>query len=148
MIETILTFLILAVFAYFFIKGFASILKGLLLVLLAIFLVFVLRDYFSSQLNLSFIGNTVNVSTNYLLSKLYGIKIISVYQNDFIFVTVENSGYLPLTDFKVYLDGNEAKVFEKPTILLPKKLGVLEIEKKDFKILRVVSNNAEDKYSR
>jgi hypothetical protein len=130
MIETILGILIVGVLIFVLIKAVGNILRGIFL----IFLAFIIYYLFSSSIQSlapSFqpIGNFLKTPIDKVRSIFYNIEIVAVTQSkESLIIVVKNNGLLPLRDFDVRIDGKDAKVINNISILLPKKVGVIEID--------------------
>ena len=130
MIETILGILVLGVLIFILIKAVGSILKGIFL----IFLAFLIYYLFSSSIqslvpSLQPIGNFLKTPIDKARSIFYNIEIVAATQSkEELVIVVRNSGLLPLTTLNVKIDGKDAKVISNISVLLPKQVGVIEVD--------------------
>ncbi len=146
MMELVLAALIFLILGYLVIKAVGNILKGLLFLFLAVLIYSIIS--FSLPSEMSYIGNFVKIPFEKVKSIFLKVEIVSVSKvNNNLVIVIKNSGYLPLTNFSVKIDENEANILNKPSILLPKNLAVLEVEwNKSFKIVEVEANGAKAIY--
>jgi len=130
MIEAILGILIVGALIFLLIKAVGNILKGIFL----IFLAFLIYYIFSSLIqplvpNLQPIGNFLMAPIDKVKSIFYNIEIVAATQSkEGLVIVVKNNGLLPLTNFNVRIDGKDAKVINNISILLPKQVGVIEVD--------------------
>jgi hypothetical protein len=130
MIEAILGILIVGALIFILIKAVGNILKGIFL----IFLAFLIYYLFSSSIqslvpSLQPIGNFLKTPIDKVKSIFYNIEIVAVTQSkEDLVIVVRNSGLLPLTTLNVKIDGKDAKVINNISILLPKQVGVVEVD--------------------
>jgi len=130
MIETILGILIVGVLIFILIKAVGNILKGIFL----IFLAFLIYYLFSSSIqslapSLQPIGNFLKTPIDKVKSIFYNIEIVAATQSkEILIIVVKNNGLLPLGDFNVRIDGKDAKVISNISVLLPKQVGVIEVD--------------------
>jgi len=130
MIETILGILIVGVLIFILIKAVGNILKGIFL----IFLAFLIYYLFSSSIqslapSLQPIGNFLKTPIDKVRSIFYNIEIVAATQSkEILIIVVKNNGLLPLGDFNVRIDGKDAKVISNISVLLPKQVGVIEVD--------------------
>jgi len=130
MIETILGILIAGIFIFLVFKAVGNILKGLFF----IFLAFLIYYLFSSSIqslvpSLQPIGNFLKAPIDKAKSIFYNIEIVAVTRSkEGLIIVVKNSGLLPITNLNVNIDGKDAKVISNISFLLPKQVGVIEVD--------------------
>ena len=130
MIEAILGILIVGALIFILIKAVGNILKGIFL----IFLAFLIYYLFSSSIQSVFpslqpIGNFLKTPIDKVKSIFYNIEIVAATQSkESLIIVVKNNGLLPLRDFNVRIDGKDAKVISNISVLLPKQVGVIEVD--------------------
>jgi hypothetical protein len=130
MIEAILGILIVGVLIFVLIKAVGNILKGIFL----IFLAFLIYYLFSSSIQSVFpslqpIGNFLKIPIEKAKSIFYNIEIIAATQSkESLIIVIKNNGLLPIRDFNVIIDGKDAKVISNIGVLLPKQVGVIEVD--------------------
>jgi hypothetical protein len=130
MIETILGILIVGFLIFILIKAVGSILRGIFLIFLA-FLIYYLLSSSIQSLAPSFqpIGNFLKIPIEKVKNIFYNIEIVAVTQSkESLIIVVKNNGLLPLRDFNVRIDGKDAKVISNISVLLPKQVGVIEVD--------------------
>jgi hypothetical protein len=130
MIETIFGIIIFGVLIFILIKAVGNILKGIFL----IFLAFLIYYLFSSSIqslvpSLQPIGNFLKTPIDKVKSIFYNIEIVAATQSkEDLVIVVRNNGLLPLTNLNVKIDGKDAKVISNISVLLPKQVGVIEVD--------------------
>jgi hypothetical protein len=130
MIETILGVLIVGIFIFLIFKAVGNILKGVFLIFLAFLIYYIFSSSIQSLVpSLQPIGNFLKTPIDKVRSIFYNIEIVAATQSkEELVIVVRNSGLLPITTLNVKIDGKDAKVINNISILLPKQVGVIEVD--------------------
>jgi hypothetical protein len=133
MIETILGIFVIGILLFLLFKAIGSILKGLLLLFLVFFIYYFLSfSLLSLNPSLQYFGNFLKLPINKMKSFFYNIEIVTVTKSkEGLVIVIRNNGILPLSNFNVKIDEKDVKIISNINILLPKQMGVLEVEWKD-----------------
>jgi hypothetical protein len=130
MIEAILGILIIGALIFLLIKAVGNILKGIFLIFLAFLIYYIFSSSIQSLVpNLQTIGNFLMAPIDKVKSIFYNIEIVAATQSkEGLVIVVRNNGLLPLTNLNVKIDGKDAKVISNISVLLPKQVGVIEVD--------------------
>jgi len=131
MIEIVLGILIAGILIFLLIKAIGNILKGMFLLFLAFLIYyFLISSLPSLNFSLQPIGNFLRAPIDRVKNIFYNLEIVTVSnsKNNLLIIVIKNNGFLPLSHFNVRIDGKEVKIINNINILLPKQIGVLEID--------------------
>jgi len=130
MIETILAFLVAGILAFLLFKAVGNILKGLILLLIAFIIYFLVSTSLPSfNLNFQPVGNFLKAPLDKIKNVFYSLDIVAATPSkNGLIIVVKNVGLLPLTNFSVRIDDKNVKLIADKTFLLPKQVGILEVE--------------------
>jgi len=130
MAEVLITLLIFGIIIILLFKAIGNLVKGLIFLFFALLAYYFLSSYIPSQnFPIQTIGNFLNVPIEKIRNTLYNLEIVTVTPSgNSLIIVVKNNGFLPLTNFDVEIDGKNAMINNNISILIPKQVGVIEVE--------------------